>query len=280
MQTEPLDVLVTAPLLTLYQSPEPGSMPVDELLCGTAARLISRCGDRVLLQSVYRYSGWADMGGFVHDQQQTHRWLGRDRQLVAAPAVLLQTEPRYRSPGTLTLLRGSLVAATGKPADSWQPVQSAGGTHGYLRVKQLSPYPMGQGLAEWQLRCSLVALAQSYLGCSYRWGGRSPLGLDCSGLTSQVYLAHGCTIWRDAQLREGFDVQPIAREQLRPADLLYWQGHIGIYLGGGRYIHANATDGCVSVASLDPAAPDCRHDLAGSVVAYGSVPTLLAHPAG
>ena len=99
------------------------------------------------------------------------------------------------------------------------------------------------------------------------------MGIDCSGLVSISYLLNGVVIWRDAQIQEGFTVRHIPRGAMGPGDLIFFPGHVAMYLGEGRYIHATARAGSdgVVINSLDPAAPDYREDLAQSLTAVGSI---------
>lgn len=94
-------------------------------------------------------------------------------------------------------------------------------------------------------------LATAYLGAPYAWAGSSPSGFDCSGLVSFVYARVGVAIPHNAaqQYRYG---TPVPRDQLRPGDLVFFNHlhHNGIYLGGGRFIHA-AEPGGVKIARLD-----------------------------
>jgi cell wall-associated NlpC family hydrolase len=91
-----------------------------------------------------------------------------------------------------------------------------------------------------------VATARRFLGVPYLWGGMSALGLDCSGLVSQVYGAHGVTLPRDARhavRRPG--AAPVDKAQLRPGDLVFFGKskitHVGMYVGDGRFINATTT---------------------------------------
>lgn len=100
-----------------------------------------------------------------------------------------------------------------------------------------------------------VALAQTYLGTPYVWGGAKPGGFDCSGLVQWVYAKNGVTLPRvaEAQARVG---TPIAPEQLAPGDAIFFADrtgyihHEGLYIGEGLFIHAPHTGDVVKVSSL------------------------------
>jgi peptidoglycan DL-endopeptidase CwlO len=94
-------------------------------------------------------------------------------------------------------------------------------------------------------------IALHYLGVPYVWGGSTPSGFDCSGLVMYVYAQLGISLphytvaqW-DATL-------PISTSELQPGDLLFFDhlGHVGIYIGGGQFVHAPHTGTVVQIASL------------------------------
>jgi cell wall-associated NlpC family hydrolase len=98
----------------------------------------------------------------------------------------------------------------------------------------------------------VVYLAWRATGIPYRWGGASPRsGFDCSGLASWVYSRVGVRLphLTYAQWRYG---RPVRRTALRAGDLLFFSGlaHVGIYIGGGRLIHAPRPGARVQVARL------------------------------
>ena len=96
-----------------------------------------------------------------------------------------------------------------------------------------------------------VAIAERYLGVPYVWGGASPSGFDCSGLTMYVYAQLGIHLahYTGDQWNEGTHV---SYSQLAPGDLVFFYGeeHVGIYIGGGLFIHAPHTGTVVQIASL------------------------------
>lgn len=89
------------------------------------------------------------------------------------------------------------------------------------------------------VRRRVVTLAWRAAGAPYRWGGSSPGGFDCSGLTRWVYRQVGVSLphYSAAQWSYG---RRVSRRALAPGDLLFFSGlgHVGIYLGHGAVIHA------------------------------------------
>ncbi|MFI3170347.1 MAG: C40 family peptidase [Faecalibacterium sp.] len=123
------------------------------------------------------------------------------------------------------------------------------------------------------LREKVVETALTYLGTEYRWGGKTPDGIDCSGLVSASYMQNGILIYRDACIREGWPVKEIDRAALKPGDLMYFPGHVAMYIGQGRYVHSTgaANSGGVVINSLLPNDALYRQDLFDSLTACGSV---------
>ena len=98
----------------------------------------------------------------------------------------------------------------------------------------------------------VVARARSHLGTRYMWGGAGPAGFDCSGFVMYVYAHVGVGLPHNAakQYRYG---TPVTRERLEPGDVVFFDSlqHNGIYIGGGRFIHARRSGGSVMISGLD-----------------------------
>ncbi|MBI1686207.1 C40 family peptidase [Caulobacter hibisci] len=105
-----------------------------------------------------------------------------------------------------------------------------------------------------------AAVALSFLGAPYQWGGRESLGLDCSGLVQQALAAAGKAAPRDTDMQ--FNAfQPIDEADRRRGDLVFWKGHVAILLDPDTIVHANAHHMAVAVEPLAEAV--ARIDAAG-----------------
>jgi cell wall-associated NlpC family hydrolase len=101
---------------------------------------------------------------------------------------------------------------------------------------------------------SVVGIAMQYLGVPYVWGGESPRGFDCSGLVAYVYAQVGVSLPHYTVAQWSYsDSVSVPRSQLQPGDLVFFAGlgHVGIYVGGGNFIHAPHTGDVVSIDSLN-----------------------------
>ena len=271
-----MKAIVTAPVCPLMSRPQIQCELADEVLSGMVVDLLEEVRPGWYLASApYRYTGYLQAGHVLSGDHLAARWAARPKQVVTKGICDVLSGPAVTCFPLTTLTRGALISPVGEPnADGWVRVELGDGREGYTKSSFLGEYyeksPFSQ---EEDLRQAVVETALTDLGTHYRWGGKTPLGIDCSGLVSMSYLLNGVVIYRDAGIREGFPVRPIPREAVKPGDLLFFPGHVAMYLGEGRYIHSTAKNGSdgVVINSLDPASPDYRADLAQGLTAVGSI---------
>jgi cell wall-associated NlpC family hydrolase len=96
-----------------------------------------------------------------------------------------------------------------------------------------------------------AAIAVKEVGVPYRWGGASPAGFDCSGLVYWAYGRLGIRLPHSSYALYG-QGRRVARSRMKPGDLLFFSGlgHVGIYIGRGRMVHAPHSGTRVQVVSL------------------------------
>jgi cell wall-associated NlpC family hydrolase len=113
-----------------------------------------------------------------------------------------------------------------------------------------------------------VRFARRLLGVPYRYGGDSPSGFDCSGFVRYVYARFGVDLPHSSYADFGLG-RRVPRGSLRPGDLVFFDGvgHVGMYVGGGRFIHAPHTGTTVQVTSLNDPWYRAAYDGARRVVA-------------
>jgi cell wall-associated NlpC family hydrolase len=157
----------------------------------------------------------------------------------------VRAEPSDDAEQVTQALRGEALEVGARRGD-WVAVTTGYGYPGWMRSESLCDDDP-------------VALARTFLGTPYEWGGLSAAGLDCSGL---VHLAHrlaGRLVPRDAWQQEaaGSDVRP---GEARPGDLVTYGAegaeradHVAFWLGDGRILHATARGGLGVVEEAEPA---------------------------
>jgi hypothetical protein len=117
-----------------------------------------------------------------------------------------------------------------------------------------------------------VSYARHLLGAPYRYGGDSPGGgFDCSGFIRFVYAHFGLRLPHSSYADFGLGTK-VSRGSLRPGDLVFFDGvgHVGLYVGAGRFIHAPHTGTRVQITSMNDVWYRSRYEGARRVVRSGA----------
>ncbi len=262
----------TCPLLA---APTRESTLVDEALYGMVVDILEeKAPGWYRVRTHYRYEGIVPAEDLILEEEAVNRWLALPKKTVWHKNTCdVLGAPKVQGYFMLCVPRGGLVAPIGEPDNGWQKVILADGREGFMPAAILDTHytqPLSQDGKT--LRKALADAAMLYQGTHYRWGGKSPLGIDCSGLVSMAYMLCGILIYRDADIREGFPIHEISLDEIDVGDLLFFPGHVAMYIGNDRYCHSTGKvgDNGFAVNSLNPAHPDFRADLKEKITKVGS----------
>ncbi len=178
---------------------------------------------------------------------------------VAALRTFVFPGRSIKAPPVDALSFGSRVAVrTPQRNDSTELTDLASGF--YIPTRHLSPIASREP--------DFVAVAERFVGVPYLWGGKTSLGIDCSGLVQIALTASGIACPRDSDMQEQALGSPLPIDDLaglRRGDLIFWKGHVAIVRDERSIVHANAFHMAVAI---EPTAEALRRiaDAGGQLV--------------
>jgi cell wall-associated NlpC family hydrolase len=231
-----------------------GSVPAGHYVAGTPARLSASVASlrprpdetagidtQVLfgegLRVLDRADGWAwvksDFDGYVGYLPETalDATVTPATHIVAVPRTFAYTGPDLRTPMAFALSIGSRLTVVGESETRGTRYFTLEGGQSVVAGHCL---PVGETVGN-----DYVAIAGRFLETPYLWGGRSGFGLDCSALVQLSMMMTARSAPRDSDMQAAGLGAPIAREELRRGDLVFWKGHVAIMEDEATIIHAN-----------------------------------------
>jgi len=264
--------ILSKPLVAINLHPRFDSPLADEGLYGMIVKILEDKGEGWhYIETHYNYNGYIHESNMVMDEDMVERWrLEADKIIYHSLADVLP-EAKYQGHIRSTLTRGATIIVTGEKKERWAEVLLADNTRGWVRSDFIGDKIVSHEKEDQEgLRKSLVDAAMSYMGTQYRWGGKSPLGIDCSGLCSISYLLNGIIIYRDAQRKDQY-MRQISLDEIRPGDLLFFPGHVAMYIGEDKYVHSSSNNNGVDINSLNPKDKNYNDYLAKNISDIGTI---------
>ena len=247
--TAPRDAVVTVAVENMYGAADEATNVVSQATLGEVVAVLETSGLYARVRTPDRYEGWIPRSAILEYQDAVPRY-ARGGKLVEVTSLManIYRDPDVTSarPKTLAPLASRLEVQDEVPGSRWLAVRLPAGDTGYIQQGDVRPVDPAAARPRGS-RADVVATARRFLGTPYLWGGMTVHGIDCSGFVSRVYHANGVELLRDADLQFADpNAEPVAREALEPADLVFFGKdqasitHVGLYLGEGRFINATA----------------------------------------
>lgn len=269
-----MNAIVKVTIANLQGQADVNSELVDEALYGMPVEVLEDIDEKwVKIGTFYRYEGYCLKENLEMDSNRLTSWLEAMNHVVIQSFADVLMTPKIQSAKIITLTRGAFIEVLDDVnlETGWSKVQLVTGETGYLRSDWVQTRVKVYTLNEDLFREQVVQTAYRYLGTPYRWGGKSPLGIDCSGLCSMAYMLNGAYIYRDASILAGFPLRQIDKENMKRGDLIFFPGHVAMYVGDDRYIHSSLGGNEVNINSLNPQDAHYREDLATTITEFGSI---------
>jgi len=222
----------------LRNAPSPDAELATQALKGERATIYDRNGE-----------GWAwgqlSSDGYVGwlPDRALAKPVGEPTHKITAIRTLAFPGPSIKLPPIETLVMGTTLIVTRQ--DGAFAVTCEGW---YLPQQHVGGIDRHAG--------DFVAVAERFVGTPYLWGGKSSLGIDCSGLVQVSLNAAGTGCPRDSDMQQdalGRALDPAESKNLRRGDLIFWKGHVAIARDATSIVHANAHHMATAIEAISDA---------------------------
>lgn len=206
------------PVAGVFRNPSEDAMQLTQMLLGEPLLVFEQSNGWSWVQ--LDGDGYV---GYVRDAalrdakaMPTHR--------VGVPLTHLYPKPDIKTQPAIAVPMNAELCVTGESGDF---LVLASGRHIYAKH------------ASTGTQADFVSVAELFLHTPYLWGGKTVMGIDCSGLVQIALKACGIDAPRDSDMQEARLGVDVAREERKRGDLVFWMGHVGIMQDGTTLLHAN-----------------------------------------
>jgi gamma-D-glutamyl-L-lysine dipeptidyl-peptidase len=239
------EAVVIKAVENMYSAPALDKDVVSQATLGQVVAVLETSGAFRLIETPDRYRGWIPTGALVlYASPSAPRYASKGpvvevvnlvANLYREPSVT-SARPKIQAP------MGTRLEAAGSLKEDWHRVRLPGGGTAFVQAGDVRAGDASDK-RERGSDADLLTTARRFLGVPYLWGGMTVHGLDCSGYVALVYRVHGVDLLRDADLQyDDPSLEKVERADLRPGDLVFFGKrkvtHVGIYVGGDRFLSA------------------------------------------
>jgi cell wall-associated NlpC family hydrolase len=207
-----------APIAKVYKAPSVDAMQTTQVLMGDKVRVFERKSGWAWVQLHNdSYVGYVRESSLLEgNRETTHR--------ITTPLAHLFPRSDLKSTPAILVPMNAGLSVVGRSGDY---LEHASGQFVYAAHCAPIDNP------------DFVSVAERFLHTPYLWGGKTALGIDCSGLVQVAMQACGLSCPRDSDMQEKDLGVAVPHEQPRRGDLVFWKGHVGLMQDEHRLLHAN-----------------------------------------
>jgi hypothetical protein len=255
-------------LVQVNSKPDYSAESATQFLMGMDCRFVEKGDGWTKVLTPEGYQGWCPTSSIViMDRKGYGDWLVRPKYIVTSYFTILRAAPADNADCVSDAVLGDILLQgnSEQGTSDFIGVELNDGRKAFARRGDIADY------SQWLETRSdspenIVATAKSLVGFPYVWGGTSVKGVDCSGFTKTVYFLNGVILQRDAsqQVKTGKPVD-ISKglDSLQVGDLIFFGteasgdkpekiSHVGLYIGGGKFIHSSRMVRLSSLLKDDP----------------------------
>lgn len=256
--------LVRVSVADVRKEPDQRSEQVTQAILGMSLEVLDQRQDWRYVRLPDGHMGWVnELLLQIGERELIQRWENGPKVMVTSPVALILSQRHLSATPVSDAVIGTklLLEARGS---RWNRVILPDERRGWIAhrdtVDRRNLIHLEGGTPE-----DILRTARSFTGFPYLWGGTTPKGFDCSGFVQTVFGLNGFPLPRDAYQQFTRGAEVLRRQELRPADLLFFRArtahritHVAIHIKEGQFIHCS---GYVRTNSLNRSAGDYHASL-------------------